>query len=175
MTGPGRRFDPAEVDGLVDGDDVQLARDLERYAAVTGREPGADFVDRVMAAVADEPIPSPGVRRWTPAGILAAFGGAWQIAVTGGRPMAIRAQAMALVLIVAIGVAALGTATVVGVGSLLTPDASPSPSPSVEPSVAPTAVAVGLADAVRVTVTVADSLAVAVRRADRDRQPDRDG
>ena len=65
MTGPGRRFDPAELfddaASLTDGERVAaaaMARDLE---AISERDsdPTAGFSDRVMAAIDAEPTPKP--------------------------------------------------------------------------------------------------------------------
>jgi hypothetical protein len=152
MSDPRRRFDPSELEGGNDAERAGLlatARDLEWFARNETGGPTAGFEDRVMAAIAAEPPPRALVGR----GILVAVRDAWHLAWTGGRPLAVRAQAFALLLIVAIGVGSLGTVAAVGVGQMLRPSvtppptilpspspsvATPSPTPSVAPSPSPT-------------------------------------
>ena len=65
MTGPQRRFDPAElrIPGEPDptlaeqADALATARDLESLALDSGIRPTDGFEDRVMAAIAAEPAP----------------------------------------------------------------------------------------------------------------------
>ena len=65
MTGPQRRFDPAElrIPGEPDptlaeqADALATARDLEALALDSGVRPTDGFEDRVMAAIAAEPAP----------------------------------------------------------------------------------------------------------------------
>ena len=65
MTGPARRFDPSDLQtpGVADpsaaelADALRAARDLEALAASDGVRPTEGFDDRVMAAIALEPIP----------------------------------------------------------------------------------------------------------------------
>jgi hypothetical protein len=147
----GSRFDASELVG-VDGvelsdadlaDMLATARLVEAGASTDFVSPSGDFEDRVMAAIGREPMPGRG-------GILAAIGRAWQVAITGGQPLAAGAQAMAFVILVglaAISIAGIGAA---GVGSLLgqptgpppsvvspSPAATPTPSPSPTPSLSP--------------------------------------
>ncbi len=147
MTGPARRFDPAELRTSGAPGDAQptdadlaralgIARDLEALAA-DAVGPTDGFEDRVMAAIAAEPAPKlvvrPSRQRGGPiAAFVLAFRDAWGITTGGGRPMAVRAQALAFVLIVVLGVGALTTATAVTVGGLL--QARPSPVPSLQPA-----------------------------------------
>lgn len=135
------RFDPAELDPDTDAELAGLlatARDLEAFARSEGAGPRADFEDRVMAAVALEPPPRP----IAVGGLLASLRDAWRILWSGGRPIAVRAQALALVLLVAVALGSAGTVAGVGLARLLEPDgtpppAVPSPSPSPSPTTAP--------------------------------------
>jgi uncharacterized membrane protein YgcG len=158
----GRRFDPSE---LADGEDggageaaaaelLAVARDLEAFARSESVTPSVDFEDRVMAALADEPPPRPIGARGA-LGLVALVRDAWRLAWTGGRPLAVRAQALAFVLLAAVAVASVGAVATVGVGRLLseaapppsvaptplptpTPTMLPSPSPSASPAPSPT-------------------------------------
>jgi hypothetical protein len=136
---------------------LAMGRELEALAAADRGEPGSGFVDRVMAAVEAEPVPQPAVAagralRAGRAGML--LGGlrdAWRVAFSGGRPLAVRAQALALVLLVAVGLTSLGGVAAVGAAGALglidrpapqpsvapSPPLAPTPSPSVEPSISP--------------------------------------
>ena len=120
MTGSGRRFDPAELSNdpvaLTEAEIVgatAIARDLE---AIAERDdaPTVGFSDKVMAAIAAEPTPKPtsvfgaALRAGRFGTAVAAVGDAWRVAFGGGRPFAVRGQALALVLVVLIGVLGLG-------------------------------------------------------------------
>jgi len=155
------RFRPDELDpSAAVGDQARAmatARELEWLAATDDVAPSAGFADRVMAAVAAEPTPRPvaaaasAARRGAILGVLAAFGDLWRVAWTGGRPLAVRGPAMALVVVIlaatlgagALGVGALGglldrsaeTAPPTPIATPRTVVASPSPSPS--PSASP--------------------------------------
>ena len=152
MTGPMRGFDPAEL--RVPGEPVPTqaeqadlliaARELESAASATQAiRPTEGFEDRVMAAIALEPAPRvvirPGsaVRGGRPAAFLLAIRDAWGIATTGGRPWAIRGQALAFLLLVVVAAGSLTTAAGVGVGALLRTNQSPAPSVQPGPTVAP--------------------------------------
>ncbi|HEX6868861.1 MAG TPA: hypothetical protein VF119_08640 [Candidatus Limnocylindrales bacterium] len=152
MTGPHRRFDPAELVspgesdlGSADlADSLAAARELEALALDTSIHPSDGFEDRVMAAIAAEPaprlvlMPASSVRGGRLGAFLLAVRDSWAIATTGGRPMAVRAQALAFVLLVIVAAGALTSVSVVTVGALLGPDgATPDPSPSV-PVISPT-------------------------------------
>jgi hypothetical protein len=151
MTGPARRFDPTELsdDPAAIGEAEltaasAMARDLE---AIAERDtvPTGGFSDRVMEAIASEPTPQPtrvfglALRSRRIGGAVAAVGDAWRVTFGGGRPLAVRGQAVALVLVVAAALVGLGGGAAVGAARLLTPDVAPSPSPapSVPPSPAP--------------------------------------
>jgi len=132
---PGQ-FRPGELDtaDLGPGIEAELlgtARDLESLALREDVGPGPDFVDRVMAAVSREPAPRP---------VAAALGDLWRVAFTGGRPLAARFPAMALVVLLVLGSVGVGA---VGAGALAgllgrTPEATPVLSPIVAASPEPT-------------------------------------
>ena len=133
MTG---RFDAADEDRAV----AEVTRVLERLDFGPGVSAPADFTERVMAAVRAEPLPEP-ARAFTvaiAAGRLRAAAGAvsdaWRVMTRGFAPVAIRAQALALVLVIAgLGVALAGGAAV-GAMSVLSPQPRPSqPLPNVAP------------------------------------------
>jgi len=140
-TGRPRPFGPDELDG-VDGirpdelaAEARVARDLEGVAARGGVKPSSDFADRVMGAVAAEPVPAPviaagsALRHRAALGLLASIRDSFRVAFGGGFPVAARAQALALVLVVTGLVAGSGLATAGAVG-LLDDRGSPSPVPS---------------------------------------------
>jgi uncharacterized membrane protein YgcG len=135
MSGP-RRFNPAEIDlesneltaGL-----LETARDLETYAAAGMAAPTVGFEDRVMAAIADEPMPRPA----RGLGFLGTVREAWAVAFGAGRPLAMRAQALALLLILAVAVGSVGSVAVVGASRLLGPAVPPPTTPSPAPSPSP--------------------------------------
>jgi hypothetical protein len=156
----GRRFDPSELengDPAGNGDaaaaELQvIARDLEAFASSESVTPSVDFEDRVMAALADEPPPR-AVSAGGLVGLMALVRDAWRLTWRGGRPLAVRAQALAFVLLAAVALGSLGSLAVVGVGKLLSPATPPPtvapaplptptpslvPSPSSSPSVTPT-------------------------------------
>lgn len=152
----GRRFDPSELangDPAGNGDAaaaelLAIARDLEAFASSESVTPSVDFEDRVMAALANEPPPR-AVSAGGVMGLLTLVQDAWRLTWSGGRPLAVRAQALAFVLLAAVAVGSLGTLGVVGVGKLLSPATPPptvapapslTPSPSVAPSPSPSAV-----------------------------------
>ena len=147
MTGPGRRFDPAELGSPGErttpvpdaelADALAVARELESLSAADGIRPTDGFDDRVMAAIAVEPAPRLAVR---PAGavrggrigaFLLAVRDSWGVATSGGRPIGVRAQALAFVLLVVVSAGALTALTAVTVGSLVQHGSTPSPVPSV--------------------------------------------
>src|SRR5918996_4736136 len=159
MSGP-RRFHPAEIDLAADELTTGLletARDLEAYAATGMAAPTVGFEDRVMAAIADEPMPRP----TRGLGFIATVREAWAVAFGAGRPLAMRAQALALLLVLAVAVGSVGSVAVVGASRLLgpavpppttptpaprpsplpSPLVTPSPSPSVTPTPSPTTTA----------------------------------
>ena len=155
MTGPIRRFDPSELAGGGDpepstaelADALAVARELESLTAEPGIRPTAGFEDRVMAAIAAEPAPRlvirPGsaVRGGRAGALLLAIRDSWGIATTGGRPMAMRAQALAFVFLAVVAVGALTGVGAMTVGSLLgrgpVPSPTIAPGPTIEPSASP--------------------------------------
>lgn len=164
-----RRFDPEELRG---GDgtvitDAELAAALAAARALessVGRDhvtPTEGFEDRVMAAIAVEALPKAvvrpagTVRGGRPAAFLTAVRDAWGVAMSGGRPLMVRAQAMSFVLMVVLATGSLTAVAAIGAAGILSgPDPSisptpttviptpsttvPSPSPSISPSPSPT-------------------------------------
>jgi hypothetical protein len=136
---------------------AEMSRDLAGVAAEIDIRPPAGFADRVMAAVANEPLPQParafGVAllggRLRPA--IASLGDAWRVLGGGSRPLVVRAQALALVMVVTIGSLAIAGGATVGAIDLLSaiapvtpPPTTPAPTgpitsplPSVSPSSTP--------------------------------------
>ncbi len=161
MTGAQRpgHFRPGELDAadLGPSGEAELlgtARELEWLAASEDVGPGPGFADRVMAAVSRDPAPRPvaaalgAARRRSPLAALAALGDLWRVAFTGGRPIAVRFPAMALVALLVLGSVGAGALGAGALAGLLgrTPDATPalSPSPLVpssppEPTASPSA------------------------------------
>ena len=101
--------------------------------------PSAGFEDRVMAALADEPIPgavgflTPLRRDGAVAGFAASVRQAWRAALGSGRPLAGRASALAYVLAIVIaGTSLAGVATVGAAGALglLGPNQTTRPNPT---------------------------------------------
>jgi cell division septation protein DedD len=127
---------------------AEMTRDLELLATAIAIQPPIGFVDRVMAAVAAEPLPQP-ARAFGVALLGGRFGAAfasvgdsWRVVVGGSTPLVVRAQALALVLVLAIGSLALASGAAVGAMGLFSGNPSPTPGPtnpvpSVEPSTPP--------------------------------------
>ncbi|MEA2619970.1 MAG: hypothetical protein QOC97_743, partial [Chloroflexota bacterium] len=150
MTGPVRRFDPAELRSPSESEpsaaeSAQLlaaARELEALAAADGSRPTEAFEDRVMTAIAAEPAPrvvvrsGATVRGGRPAALLLAVRDAWAVAGSGGRPFAVRAQALALVLLVLVAAGSVATLGAVTVGGFL--NGPPTEAPSLQPISTPT-------------------------------------
>ena len=147
MSGPGRRFDPSELrmpgepgpSAAEMADALAIARELEAMATVDGIRPTDGFADRVMSAVANEPAPRLILRPKTasPVGWAAAFvvalRDAWGVATTGGRPIAVRAQAIGFVLLVVLAAGSLTGVAAIGAGGFLTSNPSPSVAPTATP------------------------------------------
>ena len=152
MIGP-RNLHPDEL-GEAEGMDLQDAlRVGNRLVEAMDEVPmpaGEDFVDNVMAALADEPTPGttgflvPLRRGGILAGFAQSFRQAWA-SVGAGRPILGRSAALAYVLAVVVagvsitGAAALGTAGALGLLNA-TPTEAPTP-PTPVPTVAPPTVA----------------------------------
>jgi hypothetical protein len=146
-------FDPTELTGAGEEPTPAELASIEAIARALGSlrsgepDPGRDFPDRVMAAIAAEPEPAPllvvlaALRRGRPAVVVAALGDAWRDLIGAGRPLLVRAQAIALLAATLILAAAIGGGAAVGAARLLDLQGplSPSPSPSmpVGPSPSP--------------------------------------
>jgi hypothetical protein len=139
---------------------ADMARELEAMTTTTTIQPSDGFADRVMQAIAREPLPQP-VRAFGLAltgghlrAAASALGDAWRTISSRPAPVVIRAQALALVLVVLVAsLAVAGGATVGAFGLLGTanpppgpsgtppslPSATPSPSPSPAPDDTPSA------------------------------------
>lgn len=152
MSDFGRRFDPGELehDGRQPSDAdaaglLATARDLEAYARADHVSPSIDFEDRVMAAIATEPPPRPALMAGGLTGLLGTLRDAWRIVWTSGPPLAVRAQAFALVLVAAVALGSVGTLATVGAIRLLAPDGPPAPTLEPVPTPAPSTPAPSLA------------------------------
>ena len=127
---------------------ADMTRELEAMTMTSAPPVSDDFADRVMAAIADEPLPQPvrafglALRRRPPP-----RGAARRSAMRGGRssstraPLSVRAQALALVLVVVVGSLGLAGGAAVGAlglldGSRPSPDAERSAAEPAAPSVA---------------------------------------
>jgi hypothetical protein len=136
-----RPFGPDELDGVpgINPDELaaetRLARDLETVAARGGAAPTTGFSDRVMGAIATEPVPSPviaagsALRHREVGGFLRSLRDSFRVAFGGGFPAVVRAQAFALVLLVAVFAGGSGLATAGALGAL-DDHGSPSPEPT---------------------------------------------
>jgi hypothetical protein len=115
---------------------AEMTRDLAGVAAAIDIRPPAGFADRVMAAVASEPLPQPTRAfrvallggRLRPA--IASLGDAWRVLGGGSRPLIVRAQALALVLVVTMASLAIAGGATVGAIDLLSAIAPVSPPPT---------------------------------------------
>ena len=148
----GRRFDPTELEDADGGattdpaaaELLAMARDLEAFARSESVVPSVEFEERVMAAIALEPPPR-AVSTGGIAGLVTVVRDAWRMTWSGGRPLAVRAQALAIVLLAAVAFGSVGSVALVGAGRLLsqnpapvvTPSPSPTPSPTPIPSMSP--------------------------------------
>lgn len=146
-------FDPTELTGAGEEPSAAELASIEAMARTLAElrsgepDPGRDFPDRVMAAIAAEPEPAPllvvlaALRRGRPAVVVAALGDAWRDLIGAGRPLLVRAQAIGLLAATLILAAAIGGGAAVGAARLLDLQGplSPSPSPSmpVGPSPSP--------------------------------------
>jgi hypothetical protein len=138
--GQPRPFGADELDGVSGlrpdelAADTRLARELEASAARVSVRPSPDFTDRVMAAVAKEPAAAPvraariALRHGAFWAFLASVRDAWRVTVSPAFPMAMRAQAMAMVLVV-VGLTAGTSVVAAGAFGLLEGD-RPTPPPS---------------------------------------------
>ena len=139
-----------------------VVREMEARSLVGSLVVSDGFADRVMAAIATEPLPrgtflagATGVLR----GALAPFAAiyeAWRVSMTRGRPLLVRVQAFGLVLAMAFALGSAGALAAIGTGrwlaaerddgpavipgptpptteGVLPPAASPTPTPTSEP------------------------------------------
>ena len=145
MTQPIRPDELSALDGQ--GDPAELAaalgtaRLIERTAGADGVRPTPGFSDRVMAAIAGEPLP----RRNRLVALAGLFRLTWQTMLSANRPPMVRARALAIVLGALIALGSLGgAATLAAAGALNLFQAHPSsgpsqlPHPQVSPSPDPT-------------------------------------
>jgi hypothetical protein len=146
-------FDPTELTGAGEEPTPAELASIETIARALGSlrsgepDPGRDFPDRVMAAIAAEPEPAPllvvldALRRGRPAVVVSALGDAWRDLIGSGRPLLVRAQAIALLAATLILAAAIGGGAAVGAERLLELHGPLSPSPSssmpIGPSLSP--------------------------------------
>jgi uncharacterized membrane protein YgcG len=166
MTGP---FRPRDLDGADESLSVVeqaqalgVARELEAAALAVDIRPSPGFSDRVMSAVAAEPLPRPvtafgrAARQGRARAAVAALADTWRVAWSGG-PLAARAQALAMVVVLIVATASVSGVAIAGVAGMLgrstvtlpsppampstvappSEEASPSPTPSPEPSATP--------------------------------------
>jgi hypothetical protein len=167
VTGP---FRPAELAGadeplgpVEQAEALSTARELEAAAMAADVRPSPGFSARVMAAVATQPLPRPvaaliwAASRWRVRALVSAFADTWHLAWIGRRPLAARAQALAVVVMLIVAVGSVSGLAVAGVAGMLgksmvtapspsavpataepsSEEASPSPTPSAEPRVTP--------------------------------------
>ncbi len=123
---------------------ADMARELEAMTTTTTIQPSDGFADRVMEAIAREPLPQP-VRAFGLAllgghlrAAASARGDAWRTISSRPAPLVIRAQALALVLVVLVASLTVAGGATVGAFGLLG-NTSPRPGPSEPPPSLPVA------------------------------------
>jgi uncharacterized membrane protein YgcG len=139
MTGP---FRPGELDGanealtiVEQAQALAAARELEGAAMAADIRPSPGFSDRVMAAVAVEPLPRPvmalgwAARQGRARAAVSALADAWRLVWRGGVPLAARAQAVVLVVVLVVAAASLSGVAIAGVAGMLGHSTVISPSP----------------------------------------------
>lgn len=156
MTRQLRPADLAGADGLEPAapevaEALATARELDASLAAADVHASATFADRVMEAIAAEPLPQPviaaglAVRRGRVGALVGALADTWRVAMTGGRPFAVRAQAAAFVMVAVVAFTSLGGVAAAGALQILGPrstapielDSSATPVPPAAPAVAP--------------------------------------
>jgi hypothetical protein len=130
-----RPFHPNELTGT-DGyeptpaelaEALATARSVESHLSASDVHPSVGFVDRVMTAIVEEPRPQPAtaagqaMRRGRIRAMVAALADSWRVAFSGGRPLAVRAQAAAFVLVVILAFGSIGGLAAAGAVRLLQP------------------------------------------------------
>jgi hypothetical protein len=149
MTGPFRPIELAGADGSWGAAElanaIATARELEASAIAADVRPSASFADRVLAAVAAEALPRPfaplgwAARRGRPPALLAALADLWRLAVSG-RPLMVRAQALAGVVVLVLAAGSVSGLAVAGVAGMLgQPRVTVPNQPVVAPTVGPSA------------------------------------
>jgi uncharacterized membrane protein YgcG len=136
---------PADEAGDLTGS-LALGRELDALGAAPAPPLPADWADGVMAAIAREPAPQPVVvasralRAGRPKALFLAIVDAWRVAFGAGRPLLVRAPALALVLIAVVLIGSIGTiGGYAGARALgLIPDQAPPVVPLPSPSPSPT-------------------------------------
>ena len=149
MIGGRTRFSPDELPiggGRLTATDLAasmaVARDLDAFVMAPTPAPSPAFTSRVMAAVAAEPAPQPVVafaRALTGGHLVAMLGAvrdAWRVSTSPGRPMPVRARALALVLLALLAFGSLAGIAGAAVGLLDSRPPSP-PLPTRPAIVAP--------------------------------------
>jgi hypothetical protein len=142
-----RPFDSAELPMDAEAADsiaiaVDAGRQLERASALPSDAISSVFVEMVMASITSEPAPEPvmvvtaALRAGRLRALLAGFADAWQVATSGPRPIAARAQALALVLVALIALASTA-GLAAGAAGLLSPQDRPSVAPHTAPAFVP--------------------------------------
>jgi hypothetical protein len=161
---PLRPADLAGADGLEPAapeiaEALSTARELDASLAAADVHPSATFADRVMEAIVAEPLPHPAIavglaaRRGRIGALVGALADTWRVAMSGGRPFAVRAQAAAFVIVAVLAITSLGAIAAGGALQMLgpvstgsgepgsstspVPTASPAPTASPEPSTSP--------------------------------------
>ncbi len=141
-----------------------VVREMDSMTAVGSIALSDGFADRIMAAIATEPMPHASFLAGASSAVrdllapFAAISEAWLVSMTRGRPLLVRAQAFALVLAVAFAVGSASALAAIGAGrwlaaeqrdnpavipaptpptseGILPPTASPTPTPTFEPVV----------------------------------------
>ena len=109
-------FHPSDEERIA----AEMARDLEALNVMSAAPVSEDFADRVMLAIADDPLPQP-VRAFGLAllgghvrSAFAAIGDSWRTIASTPAPLAVRVQALALVLVVVLGSLTLAGGAAVG-------------------------------------------------------------
>jgi hypothetical protein len=104
---------------------ADMARELDAMTASLAVLPSDGFADQVMLAIAEEPLPQPVWAFWLAmAGghlrtAAAAAGDAWRTISSSPAPLAVRAQALALILVLLVGSLTLAGGAAVGAFDLL--------------------------------------------------------
>jgi uncharacterized membrane protein YgcG len=139
MTG---RFRPGELDGADEpltlaehAQALAAARELEAAATAADIRSTPGFAERVMAAVAAEPLPRPvaalgrAVRQGRARAVVSALADTWRLVWSGSRPLTTRAQALATVVVLVVAAASVSGVAIAGVAGMLGRSTIASPGP----------------------------------------------